>query len=256
MMPANGPRATGRRARGQRAIACPVVSAGKSESSAAPFELACGMAAGPLFVGGFTAIGASRARYDWRRHAVSSLASGHAGWLQRANFVLTGTLYCIATRGLARSPEQGVAAGVIPALVFGVGAGLVGSGLFVTDPVAGFPPGSPDTDRADGMPSVPTREGMLHNLCAIPIFAGIPTAATMCAATAARRGESRWATYSAGSALGMMLACARFGAAFGGAPRLAGHGGLWQRISIAAGFGWLTVLSFRALTLLGGPRRT
>jgi len=214
------------------------------------------MAAGPLFVVGFTAIGASRPGYDWRRHAVSSLAAGRAGWVQRANFVLTGALYCIATRGLARSPKQGATARVVPALILGVGVGLVGSGLFVTDPVAGFPPEGPDHNGSDGSPSAPTRGGMLHNLCAIPIFAGIPIAAMTCATSAARRRESRWASYSAGSALGMTLAFARFGAAFGGAPRLAGRGGLWQRISIAVGFGWLSALSFRTLSLLCKSRRT
>lgn len=41
-----------------------------------------------------------------------------------------------------------------------------------------------------------------------------------------------------------------FGWAFGGLPRLAGKGGMFQSISIAAGFGWLTALSLRALTSL------
>jgi hypothetical protein len=36
-------------------------------------------------------------------------------------------------------------------------------------------------------------------------------------------------------------------ALFGGAPRLAGHGGVFQRISVATGFGWLSALSLRAL---------
>jgi hypothetical protein len=47
------------------------------------------------FVSGFTAIGARRAGYDWRRHAVSSLAEGRGGWLQRADFALTWLLYCM-----------------------------------------------------------------------------------------------------------------------------------------------------------------
>ena len=66
--------------------------------------------------------------------------------------------------------------------------------------------------------TAPTREGTLHNLCAVPVFAGIPIAAMTAAISAARRGEYRWAGYSAGSAVAMTLASARFGAAFGGAP--------------------------------------
>jgi hypothetical protein len=45
----------------------------------------------------------------------------------------------------------------------------------------------------------------------------------------------------------MTSAFGLFGAAFVGAPRLAGRGGVFQRISITAGFGWLSVLSLRTL---------
>jgi len=192
-------------------------------------ELLCGVVAGPVFVVSFTAIGARRAGYDWRRHAVSSLADGRGGWLQRANFVLTGTLYGTAACGLARSPKETAGPRVVPALILGVGGGLVGSGLFVTDPVAGFPPSSPDRDVAHRTRSVaPTREGRLHNLLAIPIFLGIPMAALTCAAYAAHRKQYRWAAYSASSAVAMTAASALFGAAFGGAPRLVGRGGRWR----------------------------
>jgi Protein of unknown function (DUF998) len=225
------------------------MSAGQSKALVVATEVACGVVAGPLFVSSFTVIGARRAGYDWRRHAVSSLAAGQGRWSQRANFALTGALYCIAAHGLARSPRRTVGPRVVPALIFGVGVGLVGSGLFVTDPVAGFPPSSRDQDGADGaLPVAPTRSGKLHNLCALPIFAGIPAAALTCATSAARRGEYCWASYSAGSAIAMTSAFVLFGAAFGGAPRLAGRGGVFQRISVTAGFGWLSALSLRTLT--------
>jgi hypothetical protein len=64
---------------------------------------------------------------------------------------------------------------VVPGLVFAAGVGLIGSGLFVTDPVAGFPPREHGLGGAlDAKPEVePTRGGRLHNLCGIPIFVGI-----------------------------------------------------------------------------------
>jgi Protein of unknown function (DUF998) len=196
---------------------------GQSKALVVPTEIACGVVAGPLFVSSFTVIGARRAGYDWRRHAVSSLAAGHGGWSQRANFALTGALYRIAAHGLARSPRRTVGPRVVPALILGVGVGLVGSGLCVTDPVAGFPPSSPDQDGADhARPGAPTRSGKLHNLCALPIFAGIPAAALTCATSAARRGDYCWASYSAGSAIAKTSAFALFGAAFSGAPSLPG----------------------------------
>ncbi len=141
------------------------VSAGQSNALVVPAEIACGVVAGPLFVSSFTAIGARRAGYDWRRHAVSSLADGRGGWLQRANFIVTGALYCIAAHGVARNRKRAAGPRIVPALIFGVGGGLIGSGLFVTDPVAGFPPSPRDRDDADRTPSItPTRSGKLHNL--------------------------------------------------------------------------------------------
>jgi hypothetical protein len=135
-------------------------------------KIACGVIAGPVFVATFTALGARRAGYDWRRHAVSSLAVAREGWGQRANFMLVGGLYCVAARGLARSSSRVGEPAVVPALVCAAGVGLIGSGVFVTDPVAGFP-----AEHAAGAVGAtaevaPTRGGQLHNLCAIPIFVG------------------------------------------------------------------------------------
>lgn len=224
------------------------VSAHKTPALIVPMELACGVVAGPMFVVSFTAIGARRSGYDWRRHAVSSLADGRGGWLQRANFILTGTLYGIAAHGLAGSPKQSAQPRAVPVLTFAVGAGLISSGLFVTDPVAGFPRASRDPHGADDTPPItPTRAGRLHSLSAIPVFVGIPVAALACATSAARTGQSRWALYSGCSAVVMTGATGLFGAAFGGSPRLAGGGGLWQRISITTGFGWLTAMSLHML---------
>ncbi|HJS94692.1 MAG TPA: DUF998 domain-containing protein [Solirubrobacteraceae bacterium] len=216
-------------------------------------KIACGVVAGPVFVGAFTVLGVRRAGYDWRRHAVSSLATGPKGWGQRANFVLAGGLYCVAASGLAESSSRVVPA-VVPALVFAAGLGLIGSGVFVTDPVAGFPPEPAAAGALAATAEVaPTRAGQLHNLCAIPIFIGLPVAALVGAGSAARRREYRWAAYCAGSALGMPGASALFGAAFRGAPALAPRGGLFQRLSIATGLGWLSALSFRTLRT-AGPR--
>jgi len=230
------------------AIMVPALRAIESSPLAVRARIACSVIAGPLFVVGFTAIGARRAGYEWRRHAVSSLASGHEGWSQRLNFVLVGGLYCSGAAGLARRAKEVVGPRALPALIFGAGAGLIGSGLFVTDPVAGFPPsaGAPEGVCGQSGGQV-TRAGTLHNLCAIPIFFGIPIAALTCAVSAARRRESRWAIYSAGSAFVMGATSQLFGAAFGGSPRLAARGGVFQRISIASGFGWVSALSPRAL---------
>lgn len=58
-----------------------------------------------------------------------------------------------------------------PALIGAAGAGLIGSAILPTDPVSGYPPGTP------GVPRAPSRAGTVHNLAAIPVFLGLSAAA-------------------------------------------------------------------------------
>jgi hypothetical protein len=198
-------------------------------------QILCGALAGPLFVTAFTAIGAARRGYDWRRYPVSSLAIGRQGWQQRANFILAGVLYSCAAAGLARSDRRRIGPRAVPALIAGAGIGLIGSGLFVTD-------------YFGDAPTRPTRAGQIHNLCGIPVFAGIPIAGLASAATAVRSRDYRWACYSAGSSTVMAGSFLLVGAAIRGQSRLRGKSGLLQRISIATGLGWLSSLSLRGLS--------
>jgi Protein of unknown function (DUF998) len=179
-------------------------------------------------------------------HPVSSLADGHAGWLQRTNFAVTGVLYLAGAAGLAHAPRRVVGSRATPLLIAAAGAGLIGSGVFVTDPVSGFPP---DSNDGTGGPS---REGAPHNLCALRIFAAIPVAGLMSGRSFAKRGDGAWARYSRASAVLMATTVALFSAAFGQTPRLVAWGGLLQRASLIAGFGWLTALSLRARRALSG----
>ena len=151
------------------------------------------------------------------------------------------------------SPRASTSGKPRSALVYGPrtsAVGLIGSGMFVTDPVGGFPPRSPGGAGLDhaGSGAAPTRAGRLHNLFAIPVFAGIPVAAMASAATAVRGRDFRWAGYSAASGLAMVGSFVMFGTAFGDESRLSGKGGVFQRLSIACGCGWLTALSLRALS--------
>jgi hypothetical protein len=216
----------------------------------------CGAAAGPLFVTTFSAIGARRPGYKWQRHTVSTLAATDRGWQQRANFLLAGGLYLLAASALPRVAVRRTEPRAVPVLFAGAGLGLIGSGIFVTDPIAGYPPRSDVGDESVAEEPKATREGTLHNLCAIPIFFGIPIAGLVSAIAAIRRKDSRWATYSFGSSMAMAGSFALMGMAFGGDPRLAGKGGLFQRAAIASGFGWASALSIRTLASSLGQSRT
>jgi len=169
---------------------------------------------------------------------------------QRANFAVTGLLYCAAARGLGRASQRGVLPKAVPVLVGGVGVGLIGSGVFVTDRSAGSHPTWPPTQRPGPSQTAPSREGHLHNLSALPIFLGIPVAGLASTLAAVRECDYRWAALSAGSSIAMAGSFGLFGAAFGGNKNLAGTGGIFQYLSTAFGFGWLSALSLRTLRSL------
>jgi hypothetical protein len=203
--------------------------------------LRCGVAAGPVFVAVFLLEGAVRDGYRPLRHPVSSLALGSRGWIQAGNFAVAGTLVLAGAAGLARAGDRAAGSHAVPALIGAAGAGLTGSAVFTTDPVSGYPPGTPDTLIR------PSPAGASHQLAAVPVFFGLPAAALACSWRSWRAGQRGFGIYSAGTAITMLAAMALAGAGFGQSPRLVHLGGLFQRISIITGFAWLTALSARAL---------
>jgi Protein of unknown function (DUF998) len=202
--------------------------------------LHCGVAAGPVFVAVFLLEGIVRDDYRPLRHPVSSLALGPRGWIQAGNFAVAGTLFLAAAAGLARAGDPAVSRAA-PALIGAAGVGLIGAAVCTTDPVSGYPPGTPDALTR------PTRTGMAHNLAAVPVFAGLPAAALASGWRSWRAGQHRFGLYSLGTAVTMLMTTALAGAGFSQSPRLTNLGGLFQRASIITGFAWLTALSARAL---------
>jgi Protein of unknown function (DUF998) len=203
--------------------------------------LRCGLAAGPVFVAAFLGEGAVRDGYRPLRHPVSSLALGPRGWIQTANFAVTGTLVLAGAAGLWRAGDRAAGGRTAPALIGAAGAGLIASAVFTTDPVSGYPPGTPDALTE------PSRTGTAHNLAAIPVFFGLPAAALASSRRSSRAGQRGFALYSASTAITMPATMALAAAGFGQSPRLVNAGGLFQRASIITGFAWLTALSARAL---------
>ena len=204
--------------------------------------LSCGLAAGPVFVTTFLAEGATRDGYRPSRHPVSSLALGPRGRVQAANFAVTGTLVLAGAAGLGRAADPTLSSRAGRALIGAAGAGLIGAAVFATDPVSGYPPGTPVALTQ------PSRTGMMHNLAAVPVFLGLPAAAFTCGWQAARAGHRGFGLYCAVTATTMLATTALAGAGFNQAPRLVNLAGLFQRASIVTGFGWLTALSAQALT--------
>jgi hypothetical protein len=204
--------------------------------------LSCGLAAGPVFVTTFIAAGAARDGYRPWRHPVSSLALGPRGRTQSANFAVTGTLVLAGAAGLELAGDPALSTRTGRALIAAAGIGIIGAAIFVTDPVSGYPPGTPAS------PVQPSRTGIAHNLAAVPVFLGLPAAALTCSAQSARTGHRLFAWYCAATAITMLVTTALAGAGFSQSPRLVNRAGLFQRASIVAAFGWLTALTAQTLT--------
>jgi hypothetical membrane protein len=203
--------------------------------------LYCGAIAGPLFVLVFLVEGAARAGYDPLRHPVSSLALGAHGWVQSANFVVAGLLTLAFAAGLrlAHWPGKGSIWG--PLFIGAWAIGLIGAGVFPTDPVSGYPPGTPGQ-----LPGY-TWHGALHDLFSLPAFVALAAACFVFGGRFAARGERGWAIYSFFTGLAFTVAFVLASAGFGQAEGLVDLAGLFQRLAVTIGFGWLTLLAVRLL---------
>jgi len=179
------------------------------------------------------------------RHAISSLSVGELGWIQIVTFVITGSLilaFSVELRRMLRQPSGSVWG---PLLIGLVGIGLIGAGIFVTDPLNGYPAGTPV------IPTVRTTHGILHDLFGIPFFLGLPITCFVFARFFTRQGEARqgkrsWAWYSLLSGIGMfaIFFVARLGfRLLETYPDLAANFGLLQRTTVTIGLTWLTLLA-------------
>ena len=105
--------------------------------------LAAGVIAGPLYILVGVVQILIRPGFDIRRHELSLMSNGDLGWIQIANFVVTGLLVIACAIGM-RLVLRGSRGGTWgPLLVAVYGAGLIAAGAFVADPMNGFPPGAP-----------------------------------------------------------------------------------------------------------------
>ena len=197
---------------------------------------AAGLFAGPWFTLVYVVEGARRKDYSALRHPVSSLALGEHGWRQAVNFLSTGALMVAYGVGVQRS-ESG--ARWLPRLIGSVGVGLLGAGVFATDPLSGYPPGTL------AVPARPTPKGVLHVLFSALVFLGLPAAFIVDARTADRG----WARYSKATCLGFAGTFLVARAGFGQAPRLVGVAGLFQRLALSIGFAWVSARALRSLRL-------
>ncbi|TVP43856.1 MAG: DUF998 domain-containing protein [Gemmatimonadales bacterium] len=167
---------------------------------APPFRklLLAGAIAGPLYLTVGVLQMLLREGFDPRLHALSLLANGELGWIQVGNFIVAGLLVALAAWGLrgAMRGERGGTWG--PVLLALYALGLLGAGVFVADPGAGFPPGTP---VSTGM----TRPGLLHFVFGAVGFYSLVGACFVFAVRFREKGRTGWALYSVVTGAGFLL---------------------------------------------------
>lgn len=153
--------------------------------------LGYGVLAGPFYVAVVLVQALLRPGFDLMRDDASLLANGSLGWIQIANFILTGIMVIACAAGLRRVFTSGPASTWAPRLLAVYGLGLVTAGIFVADPMNGFPPGAPTGHTA----SI-SLHGMLHIASAGIAFLCLITACFALARRFASLGQQLWAIAS------------------------------------------------------------
>ncbi len=155
--------------------------------------LACGIVAGPVYVVVVVLQMLTRDGFDISRHPASMLSNGDQGWIQIANFAVSGLLFVACAMGLHRvlGPASGRGGTWGPRLVGVFGAGMVAAAVFSADPADGFPPGTPA-----GPPTSISWHGMVHFLVAGIAFIALIAACFVFARRYAAAGRRGWAAFS------------------------------------------------------------
>lgn len=150
-----------------------------------------GVLAGPVYVVvGLLQI-LFRPGFDIRRHALSLMSNGDLGWIQITSFIVTGLLVIAGAVGIRRALHPGRAGTWGPILLGLYGIGLIAAGLFVADPMDGFPPGTPA-----GPPVAMTWHGPLHFMAGGIGFIGLIGATLVFARRFVGLRQYGWAIFS------------------------------------------------------------
>ena len=184
------------------ASASPLLGRGECDRTSAVTRslLGYGALAGPFYVVVSLAQAVTRQGFDLAHDDWSLLANGSLGWIQIANLVLSGLMTIAAAVGMRRS-LRGTAGGTWgPRLITGYGVGLVLAGVFVADPMDGFPVGTPS-----GRLASPSWHAMLHLLTGGLGFLCLIAACGVFARRFAGQARRGWAVYSVVSGVLFLL---------------------------------------------------
>jgi uncharacterized protein DUF998 len=194
--------------------------------------LMCGVLAGPIYLAVGIVQGLLRDGFDFGRHPLSVLANGPGGWVQTANFVVTGLLVVAAAVGFQRvlrgtSRATGIFLGAL-------GVSMLVGAVFRADPMDGFPVGTPL-----GPPTSISTLGLLHFAAGGLGLVALAVSCLIASRAMSRRGERALARLSLLSGVIILLGFFSGMAIPNSSPVL----GIW--IAVVVGWVWLALMSRR-----------
>lgn len=199
----------------------------------------CGAIAGLFFTFSWIIQEAFRPQYNPMMIPISSLAIGPLGWIQSATFLITGALIILFAYGLfkiSKSEYKGVSKwGPIMILICGIG--LIGAGCFTTDPMNGYPEGTPLVDEN------PSFNSIIHQLFSSFLFFGLPIACFVFGNYFTSKKELKWLIYSFLTGIIFLIMFLVTSMGFSQVAGLQFYAGLLQRITLTIGFLWIILLS-------------
>lgn len=189
--------------------------------------LLLGAGAAVVFVVVLLIEGALRPSYDPTYHTGSALSLGNRGWIQIVNFLLLGVGVVGFAVGVYRSLNSTV--GAVLLAIFGLG--MIAAGVFVMDPMRGYPPGAPT-----GTPVELTWHHQVHGVVGGPVaFLAIFGACL----TLALRLDGVWRLYTVLTAVAGLGLTIRTALAW---RKDAANTGLVQRALILVYLTWIVLL--------------
>jgi hypothetical protein len=192
--------------------------------------LRCGVVAGPFYLAVSLIQAFVRDGFDLARHPLSLLANGPGGWVQTANFVLTGLMVLAAAVGFRRL--LGPKSRAVAWFLGGFGGAMIVAAMFPADPLDGFPPGTPE-----GFPTSISTSGLVHFIAGALGFIFLAVSCFFAARAMSRRNVSTLARLSLLCGLAVVLGF------FSGMVFPPGVLGIW--FAVLVGWAWIGVMSLR-----------
>jgi hypothetical protein len=196
-----------------------------------------GVVAGPLFTVVAVIEMLTRSGFDLRRHDLSLLSNGSLGWIQISNFILAGVLTSAAALGMRRVLRSGRGRTWAPILIAIYGLGYIGAGVFVADPMNGFPPGTPN-----GLPTSASWHSWMHLISGSIGFIALIAGCFTLARRFSGQGRRGWMAFSVATGIVVLAAVVGISSGSQSAATIIGF-----FVAATVGWAWLSVLSMRLI---------